>query len=84
MVAAMADLTAKQEVYLAARKAVIAADRAEAARMASEALWAEYSPSWLADAQEAVQRARQTKVANQLLRQVRLESELSAIELDQA
>ena len=82
MVAAMADLTTKQEAYLATRKAVIAADHAEAARMASEALWESYDPSWLAEAEQAQQRARKAQAAKEMRRQVRLESELSAIELE--
>ena len=78
----IADLTAKQEAYLATRKAVIAADQAEAARMASEALWASFDQSWVEEAEQAQQRARKTQAAKELRRHVRFESELSAIELE--
>ena len=79
----MRKLNKRELDYIQTRKAIIEADRQEAQKAASDALWESYDPSWLAEAQLAQQRARQARGAKDMRRQVKLEAELSAIELDQ-
>lgn len=79
----MGKSTKREFDYIQTRKAIIEADQKEAQIAASKALWESYDPSWLAEAEQAQQCARRAQAAKETRRQVRLESELSAIELDQ-
>mgnify|MGYP001326325078 CR=1 FL=1 len=78
----MGKLTKREFDYIQTRKAIIEADQKEAQIAASKALWESYDSSWLADAEQAQQRARKARLAKEVRRQVKLEAELSTIELD--
>lgn len=80
----MCKLNKRELDYIQTRKDIIEADRQEAQKLASDALWESYDPSWLAEAEQAQQRARNAQATKEMRRQVRMASELSAIELDQA
>ena len=49
----------------------------------SEALWASFDPSWLEEAEQAQQRAKELKAAKETRDRIQLEVDLSAIDLDQ-
>lgn len=71
-------LTDNERAYVEFRKAMIAADQEEAARMASRQLWKEYGEgSWVYDAQVAAEEAKAIREAREAQDQSRWRSRVA-------